>query len=120
MKLDKIIIYTRGKNRDEFGNPYMAYKVVLEYSQKSYFHRVVISQSMHFTNNSSEYGCLRDALEGLNEFLHGIKHPKSKDRKVYITMKDKRIIQFHKHVSRDCDLEHPESWREDDQRLSTY
>lgn len=111
MKLEKIIIYTRGKNRDIYGNPYMAYKINLEFSQKSFFRKVTIESSMCYTNNSSKNGCLQDALDGLNEFLHGIKHPKMTNRKVYIKADDKRIIHHHKHVTRDAELEHPENWK---------
>lgn len=111
MNIEKIIIFTRGKNRDEYGNPYQAFKAYIKFAHKSYFTNAIVTQSMQYTNNSSKSGCLNDALYGINEFLTAIKHPKKTVVERIIKPDDKRITQIHKHVHTFQELENPENWK---------
>lgn len=99
MGLSKIEIWSRGKNRDVYGNPYWAYKVVLTYNYVSYFETITITKGMS-GGSSSEHACLTWALQGIKEALGLEFNPH-----------DERIIHHHKHVYRDADLEHPETWK---------
>ena len=95
----KIVIYSRGKNIDEYGNPYHAFKAIIHVCHVSYFNTITVSNSMSY-GDSSERDCLMWALQGINEALG-----------INIRMDDERIEHHHKHVYRFQDLEHPEKWK---------
>ena len=99
MKVSKIEIYSRGKNKDEYGNPYYAYKAVIQLSYVSYFDSITICQDMQY-GDSSEWACLGWALAGIKEAL-GIELEKN----------DERIVQYHRHVYQNKDLLHPLNWK---------
>lgn len=98
-KIYKIQVFTRGKNADEYGNPYHAYKVILHFEYEGYYNKVSVSQSMS-GGDSSKWDCLNWALRGVKESLG-----------LSINPDDDRIEHHHKHVYRDSDLEHPENWK---------
>lgn len=106
-KLTKIEIYSRGKYRDEYGNPYHAWIAFLTYQYVSYFRKVIIYMPMHW-GDSGERDLLKWALEGINEFLN------KRSYRSKIKPNDKRIIHHYKHVSRDKDLENPLAWKFND------
>lgn len=95
----KIVIYSRGKNCDEFGNPYHAFKAIISVCGVSFFRTVTVSYSMAY-GDSSERDCLMWALQGINEALG-----------TNIRMDDERIEHHHKHVYSYAALEHPENWK---------
>lgn len=99
MKLYKAIIYTRGKNRDVYGNPYHAYKAVLTFSYVSYFRDITICQNISW-GDSSERDCLDWALQGIKEALG-----------IDLEANDERITHHHKHVYSDRELRYPENWK---------
>lgn len=95
--IKNIVIYTRGKNRDKFGNPYRAFKAYV-FTKKSGVVKTVW-KSMD-VGNCTESDCREWAIACINMVLE-----------VKITKDDKRIEQHHKKVSRDSELEKPENWR---------
>lgn len=100
-KIYKIEIWTRGKNRDEFGNPYAAYIAWLRLGYVSYARRIAVLEPMTGYDSSADK-CLELAVLGINRTLG-----------LNISVRDERIVQYHKHVYRDADLEHPEKWKID-------
>jgi len=97
--LEKIIIYSRGENRDLEGNPYLAWRAILVYNYVSYFRHIEVQDNATW-GSSGERDCLRDALIGIKEALG-----------IDIDMSDGRIKHHHKTVYRMEDLEHPENWK---------
>lgn len=101
--LDKIIIYSRGKNRDVYGNPYYALKIILKYSYVSYFQQIIIPVSMKY-GSSSKRDCLMWAGQALQEALG---------------MNIEHVLPFIEHhhvrVSRDSQLKNPLKWKEDEE-----
>lgn len=99
MKLYKVNIYTRGKNKDMDGNPYHAYKAVLTFSYVSYFRSITICQDMSW-GDSAERDCLDWALQGIKEALG-----------IDLKANDERITHYHKHVYSYDELRNPENWK---------
>lgn len=97
--ITKIEIWSRGKNKDVYGNPYHAFKAVLYFGRTSYFNTLIIPQSMSW-GDSDERGCLMWACQGINEALG-----------LDIQIDDERIIHHYKHVYKDSELENPENWK---------
>ncbi len=98
-RIIKIEIWSRGKNRDEYGNPYMAWIAKIRFQYVSYFQAITIHKSMSW-GDSSERDCLMWACQGINEALG-----------TTIMMNDDRIVHHHKNVSRDSDLIDPTKWK---------
>ena len=98
-KIYRIEIWSRGKYRDEYGNPYAAYIAWLRLGYVSYARRISVMSGMT-GYDSSDDKCLELALLGINRTLG-----------LNIQPNDERIVHHHKHVSRDADLEHPENWK---------
>lgn len=105
MKLTKIVIYSRGKYRDEDGNPYLAYIAFLHFQHKSYFDKMIIYKSMTW-GSCGEHDCLIEALEGINEAL------RKRGKKGCIKSNDKRIEHHWMHVYRYDNLRNPLRWKE--------
>jgi len=82
-------IYGRGKNRDVYGNPYMAAVVITN------VRRIVLP--MCYTGDSSESGVLRNVLQMLI------------DRKIRVS--EDRVKYNYTKVRADSRLEHPSFWR---------
>lgn len=99
MKLYKIEIQTRGKNRDMYGNPYYAYKAVLTYSYVSYFRTIMICQDTSY-GDVGERDCLDWALAGIKESLG-----------IVLDRNDERIRHTYKQVYSDSQLRNPENWK---------
>lgn len=99
MKIYKIDIYTRGKSKDESGNPYLAYKAVITYSYVSFFEKITISKGMVW-GSCGERDCLNEALQGIKEALG-----------VELSPNDERITHYHKRVYSYDELKRPENWR---------
>lgn len=97
--ITKIEIWSRGKNKDVYGNPYHAFKAILHFGRTSYFHTLIVQQPMSW-GDSDERGCLMWACQGINEALG-----------LDIQIDDERIIHHYKHVYKDSELENPENWK---------
>lgn len=95
----KIEIWSRGKNRDEYGNPYFAWIAKIRVSHVSYFRYVTIHMDM-MGGDSYESACLMWALQGINEALG-----------TDIRADDERIVHHYKHASRDAELADPTKWK---------
>lgn len=100
-KISSIKIWTRGKNRDEFGNPYVAFIAWIQLRYISYARKVSVMSDMQ-SYDSGKSKCLEFALLAINRALD-----------LDIRANDTRIEHHHKHVYRDADLEHPEKWKID-------
>ena len=98
-KITKIEIWSRGKNRDVYGNPYFAWIAKIRFCNVSYFRCVTIHMGM-MAGDSSEQDCLMWACQGINEALG-----------TDIRMNDERIVHHYQHTSRDTDLLDPTKWR---------
>ena len=98
-QIRQIEIYSRGKNRDVFGNPYHAFKAIISAQKCSYFRQIMVIMPMTW-GDSGERDCLEWAVQGINEAFG-----------TEIKANDPRIIHHHKHVSHDEDLLHPENWK---------
>ena len=68
MTITKIEIWSRGKYKDEYGNPYHAFKAVISCSYVSYFRNIIITMPMTW-GSSGEYDCLQWAVQCINEAL---------------------------------------------------
>lgn len=97
--ITKIEIWSRGKNRDVYGNPYFAWIAKIGVSHVSYLRYITIHMDM-MAGSSSERDCLMWACQGINESLG-----------TDIRMDDKRIVHHYKHASRDSDLLDPTKWK---------
>ena len=97
----KIEVWTRGKNRDEYGNPYVAYKAVIHLAEMSYARTMTFMMPMFSWDNYPDK-ILQLALLGINRALD-----------LDIQHNDPRITLHYKHVYRDADLEHPENWKKE-------
>ena len=95
----KIEIWSRGKNRDVYGNPYHAFIAHITFAYVSYFRQMIIYMPMSW-GDSNEWECLKWALAGINEALGTEFQPN-----------DERIVHHYKHVSSDADLENPLKWK---------
>ena len=104
MKLEKtdvknIFIWSRGKNRDIYGNPYYAYVC-----------RINLTDGREITFNcpmswggSRAYDVLAEVSQELGAKF-GI-------RLNFNDVRNRFVIQTHKQVKTDSALEHPERWR---------
>lgn len=97
LDIEKVIIYTRGKNRDECGNPYRAFKAYV--LCKGTAISKIVWKEMDL-GNSNAASCLEWAVTCINSAL-GTKLAKN----------EKRIEHSHKKVKRDSELEKPMGWR---------
>lgn len=97
--ITSIRIEGRGKNRDIYGNPYSAWKAVIDVKMNHHNVRMVLYEPMTW-GDSYESRVLRNAIEGINETLN-----------INLKENDKRINYTYKHVSRDADLEKPQNWK---------
>ena len=102
--ITKIEIWSRGKNRDVYGNPYHAFVAHITMSHVSYSRGMIVYMPMSW-GDSDEWGCLKWALEGINEALD------IRGTKDAIMPSDERIVHHYQHVSRDADLENPLKWK---------
>lgn len=94
-----IKIEGRGRYRDEYGNPYYAWRADIDVQIKSHHSKVTIHESMAW-GDSYEAAVLRAAVEGINEALD-----------INIRQNDKRISYTYKHVSEDAPLRNPLNWK---------
>lgn len=102
MKNENVIeieIWSRGKNRDMYGNPYLAWIAKVYVRYVSYFSHITIHKDM-MGGDSYESACLKLALQGINEALG-----------TDIRADDKRIVHHYKHTCRDSDLIDPTKWK---------
>ena len=102
MKVNRILaikIEGRGRYRDEYGNPYYAWRADIDVQINSHHSKVTIHESMAW-GDSYEAAVLRAAVEGINEALD-----------INIRQNDKRISYTYKHVSGDAQLRNPLNWK---------
>ena len=100
LEIDKIEIWSRGKTRDEFGNPYRAWiaRIHFQHSFKS-FDTMTLSRSMEY-GDCDEQDCVKAVCEAIEEVFN-----------IFIRPSDKRIVRRHyRRVYRDEDLD-PSKWR---------
>lgn len=97
--ITKIEIWSRGKNRDMYGNPYHAFKAVLHFTRVSYFNTLTIQMPMSW-GDSDKRGCLIWACQGIKEALG-----------LDIQIDDERIVHHYKQIYKDSELENPENWK---------
>lgn len=97
--ITKIEIWSRGKNRDMYGNPYHAFKAIVNFTGVSFFRTLTVQMPMSY-GDSSERDCLMWACQGINEALG-----------TDIRIDDERIVHHYKHVYKDSDLANPENWK---------
>lgn len=98
-KITKIEIWSRGKNRDEYGNPYFAWIAKIHFRQVSYFRCLTVHMDMK-AGDSNERDCLMWACQGINEALG-----------TDIRCDDERIIHRYRNAYKDADLADPTKWR---------
>lgn len=94
-----IKIEGRGRYRDEYGNPYYAWRAGIDVQIKSHHSKITIHEPMAW-GDSYEAAVLRAAVEGINEALD-----------INIRQNDKRISYTYKHVSGDAPLRNPLNWK---------
>lgn len=99
-RINAIKIEGRGRYRDEFGNPYYAWRADIDVQIKSHHSKVTIYESMAW-GDSYESAVLRSAVEGINEALD-----------INIKQNDRRISYTYKHVSGDAPLRKPLKWKQ--------
>ncbi len=97
--IQSIKIEGRGRNRDIYGNPYYAWKAVIQKKANHHMTPIVIYEKMSW-GTSSENAVLREAVEGINEALD-----------INLKQNDKRITYTYTHVSGDAPLQNPLNWK---------
>ena len=97
--IQSIKIEGRGRNRDIYGNPYYAWKAVIQKKANHHMTPIVIYEKMSW-GTSSENAVLREAIEGINEALD-----------INLKQNDKRITYTYTHVSGDAPLQNPLNWK---------
>lgn len=97
--IQSIKIEGRGRNRDIYGNPYYAWKAVIQKKANHHMTPIVIYEKMSW-GTSSEYAVFRNAIEGINEALD-----------INLKQNDKRITYTYTHVSGDAPLQNPQNWK---------
>lgn len=101
--VEKIHIWSRGKNRDIYGNPYYAYVCRISLTQKARGEREITLRCSMAWGDSDEYGVFRMVSKTLNS-----------DFGIVVNYKDVQsglVVQEHKTVCTDDALRHPERWR---------
>ena len=97
--IQSIKIEGRGRNRDIYGNPYYAWKAVIQKKANHHMTPIVIYEKMSW-GTSSENAVLREAVEGINEALD-----------INLKQNDKRITYTYTHVCGDAPLQNPLNWK---------
>lgn len=97
--IQSIKIEGRGRNRDIYGNPYYAWKAVIQKKANHHMTPIIIYEKMSW-GTSSENAVLREAIEGINEALD-----------INLKQNDKRITYTYTHVSGDAPLQNPLNWK---------
>ena len=97
--IQSIKIEGRGRNRDIYGNPYYAWKAIIQKKANHHMTPIVIYEKMSW-GTSSENEVLRNAIEGINEALD-----------INIKQNDKRITYTYTHVTGDAPLRNPLNWK---------
>lgn len=102
--IEGITVYSRGKNRDEDGNPYYAYKCIVEFKW----------DRDHCTSKLV-IDCRADwGDSGKDDVMAAVKNKLEKTFGIKTDWDDVRsgfIKQHHRTVYTMAALEHPESWR---------
>lgn len=97
MNITEIVIETRGKNRDYYGNPYNAYRATISFENAHA--KAIIYQNVEY-GNCREENILSKAIQDINHIFG-----------VHILINDKRIRQTHTKVKDIKQLENPEKWK---------
>lgn len=97
--IQSIKIEGRGRNRDIYGNPYYAWKAVIQKKTNHHMTPIVIYQKMSWGTSSSNV-VLREAIQGINEALD-----------INLKENDKRITYTYTHVPGDAPLHNPLNWK---------
>lgn len=102
--IEGITVYSRGKNRDVYGNPYYAYKCIVKfkYAKDHCTSSLVIDCSADW--GSSGKDDVMSVVKSKLERMFGIKITWDDIRKGFVK-------QYHRTVSTMSELEHPEAWR---------
>ena len=98
-QIKSIKIEGRGRNRDIYGNPYYAWKAVIDRKANHHMTPIVIYEKMSWGTSSQDV-VLREAVEGINEALD-----------INLKQNDKRITYTYTHVSGDAPLRNPLNWK---------
>lgn len=100
LEIDKIEIWSRGKNRDEFGNPYRAWIARIHFQTPfPSFDTLTLSRSMQ-SGSCDEPDCVQEVCQAIDEVFN-----------IFIRPSDKRIVRRHyRTVYRYEDLD-PSKWR---------
>ena len=101
--VERIHIWSRGKNRDIYGNPYYAFVCRISLAQKGRSENEIILRCPMTWGDADEYGVFRMVSETLNS-EYGI-------RLDYADVRDGLVVQEHKTIYTYDALRHPERWR---------
>lgn len=100
VEIDKIEIWSRGKTRDEYGNPYRAWIARIHFHNSfPSFDTLTLSRGIQY-GNCDEQDCVEEVCQAINEVFNASVRPS-----------DERIVKRHyRRVYRDEDLD-PSKWR---------